>query len=164
MFRLTRCLGLLLALVVALPGQGADDTKKDTKKEKYFPAGEMSGKFVKIESNHVTIHITQNVPVKSGKTITTRPTNKDMGFDTIDEVQVRLADVPFTIDDKGNRRKMNAKELQPLKVPGTTQYRGDTSDLKKDQIVILQLGKKKPADPAEKAKVTTIIIKGEVVK
>jgi len=157
---LTGSLGLLLALVVALPGQGADGTKKDTKKEKYFPVGDMPGKFVKLESGRVTIHVTQGVPVKSGKTI-----NKNMDFDTIEDVQVRLADIPFTIDDKGTRRKMNAKELQPLRVPGSPpMYRGETGDLKKDQIVILQLGKKKPADPAEKAKVTTIVIKGEVVK
>jgi hypothetical protein len=76
---------------------------------------------------------------------------KDVEVTGTDDVKVRLAEPPPMFDDKGNIKKRTAKELKELKgdpkdpdfkLPG---YPGAFSDLRMEQIVKVNLIKKKDA-------------------
>ena len=57
-----------------------------------------------------------------------------MDLEGVEDMNVRLAQAPMVLDDKGNRRKMNAKELKDYKGPaGQPGYKGDLGDLKRDR-------------------------------
>jgi hypothetical protein len=160
---LFKVFGLFVALAVLLPVVLAAEPKK----ERLIPAGEMTGKLTKVDtsSRHFTLQVKQPTPVRSGRIVTTQLKDVTVELDGIEDMNVRLAQAPMVLDDKGNRRKMNAKELKDYKGPaGQPGYKGDLGDLKKDQTVTVKLGKSPKAGPNEKAKIMTIIIDDPVVK
>src|SRR5262249_15183693 len=68
-----------------------------------------------------------------------------MLFEPIDDLIVRLGQLPPIVDDKGKPRKYTDKEKRELKGPDPKLpgYTGSMADLKNDQVVTVYLQKKK---------------------
>jgi hypothetical protein len=74
---------------------------------------------------------------------------------TTDEVEVRMRKPKPEFDEKGNVKKFTKKELKELKGdPKKPGYKADFSDVQPDQVIRVQLVKKKdaPRPPARKGK------------
>jgi hypothetical protein len=85
----------------------------------------------------------------------TEKAHKDFDLETIENVKVRLAQLPTEYDDKGFPKKYTDKELKERKGPDPKLpgYTASPDDVKVGQIVKLTLARKKPAPkPADKDK------------
>jgi len=102
----------------------------------------------------------QQIALHSLKVTTVEHKTQDIELTATDDMVVRLAEPPPAFDDKGNVKKRTAKELKELKgdpkdatynLPG---YPGAFSDMRQEQIVKVNLVKKKdapkPAGPKPK--------------
>ena len=105
-------------------------------------------------------NLQQQMAQHSARLQTVERKTQDVEVTGADDVKVRLAEPPPAFDDKGNVKKRTSKELKELKgdpkdpdykLPG---YPGVFSDLRTDQIVKVNLIKKKdapkPAGPKPK--------------
>lgn len=93
----------------------------------------------------------QQMAQHSARLQTIEHKTQDVELTGTDDVKIRLAEPPPAFDDKGNIKKRTSKELKELKgdpkdpdykLPG---YPGEFSDLRNEQIVRVNLIKKKDA-------------------
>jgi hypothetical protein len=79
---------------------------------------------------------------------------KDMEFDCLDEVKVRLSNPPARFNEKGDIVKPTKQELEELKGPDKSLpgYTGEFGDMRTDQVVQLSLVVRKDLPPELKNK------------
>jgi hypothetical protein len=151
--RTIRWAGPLAALALALspasaqqkdPAQKPAGKDRLEAKDRTVPAGEITGKLVRIESAQKTLAVQISIPYFIGRNLNYR--HVDIELQTADDVKVRLANPPLEFDAKGNPKRYTAKELKALRGPGNLPgFPGDFDSLKNEQIVKCFL--KRPKDP-----------------
>lgn len=136
--RMTCSLLLLALAAVALPPVAAEE--KTAPKEKVVKAGEAQGKLARLPDKG-----------KLGLSVYNGKSWQPVELPVADDLKVRTLVLPPAFDDKGNPKKYTAKELAELKGPDKNLpgYAASEGDLKRDQVVKVQLVKK-PGRPKTK--------------
>ncbi len=141
-------------------------------KDKYVPAGELTGKLTRVETDQKLIAVQVQVPYLNGRNVALRGENVELML--ADDVKVRLLNPPLEFDEKGRPRRPSAKRLRELrgtsKLPG---YQADLDSLKVEQVVTVSLkrlkeksrpGARKEAAAEHKPVVSLILVLKEPVK
>jgi hypothetical protein len=139
---------LVILLALGFVGAADDDKKpgkdKPETKDKLVPAGEVTGKLVRVEGSQKLLEIQINLPYFTGRSVGYRGVNVEL--QTSDDLKVRLPQPPIEFDAKGNPKKYSVKELKELRGPGNLPgFPGDFDSLKPEQYVKVVL--KKVKDP-----------------
>src|SRR5262249_19041165 len=83
--------------------------------------------------------------------VTVKEESKNVELQAGDDMKVRTMNLPPVFDEKGQVKKLSAKELKERKgndpkLPG---YTAELADLKSNQMVTVYLAKKKDKNPAK---------------
>jgi len=130
------------------PAKKDDDDSDQPKKEPLRYVGQVGGKIVTVDPQAKKLTIAVPYSRLTGNPrnpgIDTRYTNIDVYMS--DDVVVRRKFPPPAVDDRGRQKRYTQKELKELRGPkGSWGYNADAGDLRKDEVVLLLLGRHKSA-------------------
>lgn len=181
--------GLLTALCLVLPTEGADEKKtdkndktpgktdssdkpepkdkpdpKDAKKEvKYIAAGNGTGRLMRMEnSNQVMVLSYREQYFENGQP---QSRDKEAKVEIAEGVKVRVAEPPLAFDDKGRPRKYTDKEKAEMKGPDKKLwgYTASLENLKPGQELYVYLSRPKDAPKTDPPVATMIYITKDVM-
>jgi hypothetical protein len=159
---LSRMIALAAALVMVIPGLGAQDqeAEKDKlkdkgqaeKKENPARLPTISGTLQNSggDKGNLVVQVTETYPQRSGKQVSWKQRHKTIELRAAEDMIVRTAAPPLVRDDKGKPIQHTAKELKELKGEGNLPgYQAELSSLKKGQSVMCYYVLPKPTKKAD---------------